>query len=163
MDQPRQGFEVNRSLEQYIIQKAKLPRLMVLRDIILTMVMWAFYCFAFYRAFLYIEELYIINELTKLSKQQKVVLADFYADLRIYLIILLGLIIYITVRLVSNLGKWKRMRKNTEISLPTVTAQEQALFFKANEEDIVMARNNKICVIETSSEDGSVLSVEILK
>lgn len=163
MDQPGQGFEINRLTDKYLITNARVPKLVLFRDLVLTCAMWAFYGIAFYRAFLYIESLQVINKLPNLSKQQKVVLADFYEDLRIYLIILAVLIIYLSTRLITNLGKWRKMRKQVEVTLPQVSAKQQANFFKANEEDVIQARSQKICMIDTSSEDGSVLSVEIIK
>lgn len=163
MDQPRQGFEIKRSIDEYIIKNARLPKMILLRDIALTVIMWGVYGIAFYRAFLYVEGLYLINRLPNLNKQQKVVMADFYEDLKIYLIILLILVSYMLIRLVSNLGKWRRMRKNSKVTVPIVTVGEQAEFFKANEQAVVEARRNKICIIDTSSEDGSVLSIEIIK
>lgn len=163
MDQPRQGFKVNRFIQKYLIRHAKLPVFILFRDLVLTILMWGVYITAFYRAFLYVEQLYTINHIPNLTKQQKVVLTQFYEDLRIYLVILAMLLLYLMIRLFFNMRKWRRMRNNEKVSLPSVGVEAQAAFFKAAADEVVLARKSRICMIDTSSEDGSVLSIEVIE
>jgi poly-beta-1,6-N-acetyl-D-glucosamine biosynthesis protein PgaD len=159
MGKPRQRNTINRNIERYIVIKQTLPVIILLRDIVLTCIAWLLFVIAFYHAFLYIKNSWI-NYLPNITDQQPVSLKTFMQDIRLYAIIIVLVLVYVSLRLLYNLIQWTNSA-NRMVSLPVVSVEEQALHFHASPYQVAAARDNKICTVTIDAETGYVSEIEI--